>query len=353
MHQHEIKETRPLLDEKGRLAEPGFSRRHLQQYDRSKIAAPKFRIKEWDYYYVGNDHYGLAITVADLGYLGMDSISILDFDNKWQCTKSPIAPLPMGRKKLPPSTLEGDVKSSGKNHYISYKQKGSERIITFMTNDFWKGEPVEGEIKLCCPDQDSMVIATPFADAPKCFYYNEKINCMPASGEIRLAGRNIVFDSADSFGTLDWGRGVWTRDNVWYWGSASGIHDGVRFGFNIGYGFGDTSAATENMLFYDGKAHKLSKVRFVIPALPGKTISTDKIGGEFFIKPWRFTSDDGRFNMIFKPILDRSSRTNAGFILSDQHQVFGRYTGTAVLDDGTVLEIKDLLGFAEKVHNRW
>ncbi len=25
------------------------------------------------------------------------------------------------------------------------------------------------------------------------------------------------------------------------------------FGWNIGYGFGDTSAATENVLFYDGK----------------------------------------------------------------------------------------------------
>ena len=45
-----------------------------------------------------------------------------------------------------------------------------------------------------------------------------------------------------AFGVLDWGRGVWTYHNVWYWGSASGLVDGVPFGFNIGYGFGDTSA---------------------------------------------------------------------------------------------------------------
>jgi hypothetical protein len=35
------------------------------------------------------------------------------------------------------------------------------------------------------------------------------------------------------------------------------------------------------------------------------------------------------------------------------HQVFGLFTGTLVLDDGTKIELKDSLGFAEKVHNKW
>ena len=40
-------------------------------------------------------------------------------------------------------------------------------------------------------------------------------------------------------------------------------------------------------------------------------------------------------------------------IVSDQHQVFGRMSGTAILDDGTPVHIKDVLCFAEKVHNRY
>ncbi|MBR5739895.1 MAG: DUF2804 family protein, partial [Firmicutes bacterium] len=36
-----------------------------------------------------------------------------------------------------------------------------------------------------------------------------------------------------------------------------------------------------------------------------------------------------------------------------QHQVFGKYTGSMVLDDGSVIEVKDFLGFAEKVFNKW
>ncbi|MCF7826998.1 MAG: DUF2804 domain-containing protein, partial [Candidatus Marinimicrobia bacterium] len=53
------------------------------------------------------------------------------------------------------------------------------------------------------------------------------------------------------------------------------------------------------------------------------------------------------------PILDRYSNTNMLVIQSWQHQVFGRFTGQVTLDDGTVLAIDNLLGFAEKVKNRW
>ncbi len=44
---------------------------------------------------------------------------------------------------------------------------------------------------------------------------------------------------------------------------------------------------------------------------------------------------------------------NALVVKSDQHQVFGRMSGRAVLNDRRVLEIKDLLCFAEDVYNRY
>ena len=69
--------------------------------------------------------------------------------------------------------------------------------------------------------------------------------------------------------------------------------------------------------------------------------------------PWRFSSSDGRFELTFAPILDRAANSDIGLIKSDQHQVFGRFTGEVVLDDGSKLSIENLLGFAEKVHNRW
>lgn len=80
-----------------------------------------------------------------------------------------------------------------------------------------------------------------------------------------MTGKPARFDPETATAVLDWGRGVWTYQNTWYWGSASGYVDGVPFGMNLGYGFGDTRAATENMLLYDGVAHKLDQVDFGIP----------------------------------------------------------------------------------------
>ena len=43
--------------------------------------------------------------------------------------------------------------------------------------------------------------------------------------------------------------------------------------------------------------------------------------------------------MDFVPVLDRAARTAAVIIETDQHQVFGRMSGKAVLDDGKVIEL--------------
>lgn len=126
--------------------------------------------------------------------------------------------------------------------------------------------------------------------------------------------------------------------------SARLSQDGSRFGWNIGYGFGNTSAASENMLFYNGKSHKLDEVTFNIPVKNGK---------DDYMSPWTFTSNDGRFEMNFTPILDRQAPLNVGVICMLPHQVFGKFNGKAILDDGTVIEVKDMVGFAEKVHNKW
>ena len=69
--------------------------------------------------------------------------------------------------------------------------------------------------------------------------------------------------------------------------------------------------------------------------------------------PWSFTSSDGRFEMDFIPVLDRSANLDYKLIVSDQHQVFGKMSGIAILDDGTKIKVQDMMCFAEKVHNKY
>lgn len=348
MWQHEITEARPLLTEAGELTQTGWARKNLPIYRRSDIKVSKLRVKEWDYYLVANDRFAVALTVADNGYMGLDSISLLEFQNKRQTTKSPIRLLPMGRTGLPDSSGEGVTASSGKGYGLTFLHTSGEdgtpvRRLLFQMDNFRDGRSIQGSLTLFHEPEESMTICTPF-DKPGHFYLNQKINCMRAGGEVTLGDETFSFDPADSFAVLDWGRGVWTYRNTWYWSSASGLAEGQPFGFNLGYGFGNTSAATENALIYEGKVHKLSHVKFHIPGRPGQ---------EDFLRPWTFTSDNGRLELEFTPILDRAACTDLKLLKSDQHQVFGRFNGRVVLDDGRTLQVKDLLGFAEKVVNRW
>jgi hypothetical protein len=330
-----------LLDGEGRLAEAGWARGEAKRYSRSAIRAPWYRIKEWDYYCVLNDDYGFACVVADNGYMGLLNAVWLDFAKPGATEEGIILPFPRGRMKLPESTDAGDIVQHHAKLDIAFRHEPGGRRLTLDYPGFGKGKGLKAEIHLDQPAMDRMTIATPFAGAPTAFYYNQKINCMPAGGSVTVGGEIFSFEPSSAFGVLDWGRGVWTYDNIWYWGSASGVAEGKPFGFNIGYGFGDTSAASENMIFFDGRAHKFDRVTFHIPE------------GTFDGAPWSFTSNDGRFEMTFEPIIDRHSAVDLKLLRSIQHQVFGRFSGTAVLDDGRRIEVKDFLGFAEEVRNRW
>ena len=342
--QRRITTPGPLHDEQGHLTETGYATSLLKEYDRRRVAASRFRIKEWDYYCVCSDRFALALTIADNGYMTMDSISLLEFDINSQVTTSRMNLPAFAPRKLPPDSRQGSIKVFGRGYHMAFENDGKTRRLSGHMTDFHGGKPIQFDLELTEAPDESMVIVTPFSGKPKAFYYNQKINCMRVSGLIQYGEKEFVCEPDSCFAVLDWGRGVWTYDNTWYWGSASGLADGVPFGFNIGYGFGDTSAASENVLFYDGRIHKLSQVRFEIPVKDGK---------EDYLSPWRFTSDDGRFEMDFRPVMDRSAAINLGILCSDQHQVFGRFTGTAVLDDGRKIGIKDFMGFAEKVRNKW
>ena len=101
------------------------------------------------------------------------------------------------------------------------------------------------------------------------------------------------------------------------------------------------SYATETCLFYDGKAHKIGAV------------DVEKFPKGRFMEPWKFISEDGRFNMTMQPTLDNHSDVDFKVGRMNCHQIYGIWNGDVTLDDGTKIEIKDLFAFCEYVENRW
>ena len=105
MRNHEVTVAHKLLDVNGKLTEPGWSRTLIQEYSRKDIKKRKTRIKEWDYYYIISNKHKLALclTVSDLGYIGMNSVSLVDLKSAMEKTESVIVPFPMGKTNMPPS----------------------------------------------------------------------------------------------------------------------------------------------------------------------------------------------------------------------------------------------------------
>ncbi len=342
----EITEPRELLDSDGRITKEGWARRPFWRYDRSRIKAPWWRIKEWDYYSIlsRDGKYGITLTLSDLGYAGLCAVCFLDFEGPHVHQVDTLSVLPMGRTGLGPDSDAGHTAFADPKLALDFEYQPGRRVLTFAAPGIRNrqgDEGLTGSVTLTQPaDLESMNIATSWAENRRAFYYNRKINCMPASGWFTIGDRRYEFDPARDFGALDWGRGRWTYRNRWYWGSASGRLDGRSFGWNIGYGFSDRTPASENALILDGKVHKLDRVEFHID-------TSD------YLKPWRFSSSDGRFEMDFEPLLDRASETNLAVIRSVQHQVFGYFTGTVVPDDGRALKVDRFPGFAEDVLNIW
>ena len=331
-----------LFNEKGDLNEAGYAFDLVREYRRNDIKAGKSRIKEWDYYLICDDEYGIALTIDDNSYMGMASISVLDFKAKKENTKSYIVWLTNGKVGFPSSSKNGDVKIAGKNYDMLFENKDGKRHLICSMKNVAKGKDFKCDFLLEKTLDKSMVIATPF-EKKKHFYYNQKINLLQARGFFEFGDLHYEMKET-ARGVLDWGRGVWTYKNTWYWSSLNAVYQGHNIGFNLGYGFGDTSAASENMFFYDQEAYKLEDVVFNIPK--------NEKGQLDFMSKWTFTSKKGDINLTFIPIIDRYANTNALIIQSKQHQVFGYFSGSITAGDKEY-KFENLLGFAEMVTNRW
>ncbi len=339
----EITTPGPLLGPDGRLVRAGWSRHpyldcNLEYAGRQPRALyRKLRLKRWDYYAVATPGLFFSVTLADIGYVGTVFAYVVDYTGEIR-EETLVIPLARGIK------LERNA-DSGKSRFnngrvrVRFGSTPEERRVRVAWPAFDRGKGLEADFVLGTgPDLESVVTATQMEGAQ--FFYTRKSNCLPAAGHVTWGGREIALTPETSLGTLDWGRGIWPYQTTWHWGSTSTfLPDGRSFGLNIGSGFGD-APAPDNAVIVGGRVHKLDDVHF------------DYDRGDP-MQPWRMTSPDGRLDLAFTPFKIRVARTNMLVVRSEVHQVFGRYNGAAVTDDGERIAVSDVIGFVEEHHARW
>ncbi len=341
-----VTQTGPLLNKDGTLAQVGWMRQPLLDCNLEDVhiqGTPRFwqpmRVKVWDYYGITTPTHFFSFTVSNVGYLASIFAYVIEFASGSYREQTLTIPFAKG-VSLPRNSTEGESIFDNGRVRLHFGVGTEKRWIKVNWPGFQDGLPLTAEAEFALPrHHESMIITIPIQG--RRFYYNRKVNCMPASGTVSYLGREHKLDPRSALGNLDWGRGVWEYRSFWVWASASGwLPGGHTLGLNMGFGFGDTSAATENCFFIDGRAHKLGEVDFAYSS-------------KDFKAPWTMKSADERADLTFTPFFERVAKTDALILSSEVHQMFGRYSGTLVTDEGQRIKVKDLIGWAEEHNARW
>ncbi|MDF2486577.1 MAG: putative rane protein, partial [Herbinix sp.] len=222
--QHRITKPTKLLNRSGELIQKGYATSPILEYQRKDVAL-KSRLKEWDYYLINNGNHVVALTIGKSTSLVLVSVSLIDLVNLKETSKSTVIFVSEKKFSMPESSDTGDLNYHNANTHISFVHRNGKRELILHMNGFLNSEDLDVNIILAQEPKDSMVIATPFYEGDKLFYYNRKIIGMSASGKARLGNRTFAFHPCNSFGLLDWGRGVWPYHTTWYWSAAQGMID--------------------------------------------------------------------------------------------------------------------------------
>ena len=335
MNQKEITKKTLLLNHRGQLNEPGYATKMNFVYNRDKARSFPFKLKEWNFYQFIQGDYVIQMTIGHLSYACSVTATLINLKSGKKDAISVMLWFFVPELDVDPE-LKSYCEFKYHNFMMSFQVCEEERILSFKgSNKEYKNIDILLRVKNDVAN-DKMVIATPFAKKHQ-FYLNYKENYYEAHGHVTFGETSVDFDGAT--GLLDWGRGVWPYKHEWFWGSVSTHLDGVPFGLNIGWGFGDLSNATENMYFYDKKAYKIGVLE----------VMRDK---NDYMAPWHVIDQDGKLEFTFVPIFDNYTENKYVVIDTHCHQVYGYFSGEIETPYGRK-KFKDVLGFIEHAVNRW
>jgi hypothetical protein len=342
MPQNEIQGTVSVLDDAGVPQNFGWSRRPDFFYDSALVWAPRRRFSESDRYMVFNPTHTVIFEVRDDGYLGYMRMSVITLKDKKRSTQGFQSFLPLGAYEMPSASGSGPVRYRRKKLILDFvPMEGGARIIKADIPQFGRSRRLRGELVLTEPPlAESLVYNLPWKKDKNAFRYSRCSPWYTVEGVIQFGNTEIIFSKGNSWGILDWNRGIRPRADLRYWAAACGSTGGQLVGFTLGHGLIDSSAATENAFFVDGRLHKLDQVSFSKPS-------------SGWLSPWHFTGTDQRLDMVFTPHQGRIDRRQMLFYSMSRHQVYGSFSGRVILDDGAELDFHNIAGFAERCKTRF
>ena len=342
-HERELTEPVDLCTADGRKLAPeaiGWSRTPLHT---GNLRGRWGRNKRWDYWAILAGDLIVAITYADVDFLGIATIWWHDMGTGESGGKPIDLPFARGvtlhdRPGSAPLTYRG----KGATVDIVDDAGGTTLAATWTEKD---GRPGRLHARVELPaGHESVNVVIPWSD--RTFQYTSKHQARPAHGWLTVGddrrGIGVTEGGQEAWGVLDVGRGRWPYSTRWNWGGGAGRSTGgAVVGVQIGAKWTEGTGFTENGVIVDGRVTKI-----------GQEL-TWTYDWERPLEPWRVHHPDGSFDLTLTGRHDRHSKVNAVVLGTEVHQVFGTWRGHVTDDAGTVHEVEQLQGFAEESRSRW
>jgi hypothetical protein len=343
-HERELTDDVDLCTADGRRLNPaakGWSRRPLHT---GNLRGSWGRNKRWDYWGILAEDLTIAVTYADVDYLGLADVWWCDLPTGVTGGHQPVIPLARG-VELPDRPGTEPLRFRGKQYELDLVDDDGGTAITARWIERG-GVPCSLDVRIDLPPgHESLNVVIPWSD--RRFQYTSKHQARAARGTLTVGDRVRSFGSpgdrdAEAWGVLDVGRGRWPYRTRWNWGGGAGVADtGAVIGLQFGAKWTAGTGFTENGVIVDGRLTKIGEEL-------DWTYSWDEP-----MRPWQVRHRDGSLDLRLEPVHDKHTRVEALVMGTEVHQVFGRWTGHVTDADGQVHRVAGVQGFAEESRSRW
>lgn len=297
------------------------------------------RTKRWDYWGILAGDLLISSTFSNVDYLGIVDVWWADLATGEVGGRG--ATVPFGRGiVLPDRPGTTPLRYAGARLRVEMVDEadGTHLHASWTERDGRLGR-LDAVVALP-PGHESLNVVIPWSDTT--FQYTSKHQARPARGDLVVGGHVRTFgDDADAWGVLDVGRGRWPYRTNWNWGGGAGRVGDTVVGLQLGGKWTVGTGATENGIIVDGHLTKI-----------GAELEWD-YRWDVPLEPWHVHAPDGAVDLTLHPRYDKHSRTEAGVMGMEVHQVFGEWSGRIRPDAGPELTVAGVQGFAEECRARW
>lgn len=309
-----------LLDEKGRLAHPGWSARDGFFYNKEDAAR---RLSEWERYFVTSPSFALEINYGHTRSGSIAEIRLTEPETDERYTSG-------GVQAFPGDAFDLDF-SCGGEHTVKFENDGLYLLLTHydgVRRVQFRSERFEGDLS-CAAEEDGIYTAE--ALSGRQFYYRG-FHCFTGlSGYLRMHNRDLPLD-AKTFFFSESVRACMPRGDSYLRMFGSTDVNGHVLSLSLADG---ADSADENALFYDGVLCKLGRVYI-------KRSASDPL------RPWYISDSTHRLHLEVTARKEYRPRHRALLAPRTLRQFFGTLSGTVELPDGETAAIDTMFIFCEE-----